>query len=265
MTTIVTKTVQIGRPVADSYDFIADPETMPQWAIHNVKAIRPLEGGRWEMQTPRGAAILVPRYERHGGILDHEFIDASEGVWKVCARIVPTGPSESVYMITLPKPDAMPAQAFEVGMGLMDEELAALKACIESRPVRPRSPMETVEALYEGFRRRDMPTIFGLLSQEVEMVQSEALPWGGSYRGHDGARRFFEALGSHLRSMLTFERFIDSGDHIAAVGWTEGTVNATGARFRVPVVHLWQVRDGQIVRVQFCIDHPEMQKSLQEA
>ncbi len=139
MSITVTKTIQISRPACDSFGFIADPATMPQWAIHNVKAIRKLDGGRWEMDTPRGKAILIPRYERASGILDHEFIDASEGVWRVSARIVSTGPSESVYMITLPKPDAMPAEAFEAGMRLMDDELAALKRCIESRSASPHA------------------------------------------------------------------------------------------------------------------------------
>lgn len=133
----VTKTIEIDRSAAEGFDFIADPENMPRWAIHNVMAIRRLEGGRWEMETPRGKGILVPRFERAGGILDHEFIDASEGVWRVSARIVPVGPSESVYMITLPKPDPMPVEAFEAGMKLMDDELQALKRCIESQPAGP--------------------------------------------------------------------------------------------------------------------------------
>jgi hypothetical protein len=40
MTISITRTIQIERSAAESYGFIADPETMPQWAIHNVKAIR---------------------------------------------------------------------------------------------------------------------------------------------------------------------------------------------------------------------------------
>lgn len=128
-----TKTVQIERSAGESYAFIAAPETLPLWAIHNVKAIRKLDGSRWEMETPRGKATLVPHYEERNGILDHEFIDAGEGVWRVTGRVVPLGPSESVYIMTLPKPDNMPAEAFEAGMRLMDEELAALKACIESK------------------------------------------------------------------------------------------------------------------------------------
>jgi hypothetical protein len=133
MTISISKTVQIERPAAKSYAFIAAPEMMPLWAIHNVKAIRKLDGVRWEMETPRGKAILIPRYEERNGILDHEFIDAGEGVWHVTGRVVPLGPSDSVYIMTLPKPDRMPAEAFETGMRLMDDELAALKTCIESK------------------------------------------------------------------------------------------------------------------------------------
>jgi len=133
MTMSITKTVQIERPVAESYAFIAAPETMPQWAIHNVKAIRKVDGARWEIQTLRGKATLIPHYEERNGILDHEFIDAGEGVWNVTARVVSLRPSESVYIMTLPKPDDMPAEAFEAGMRLMDDELTALKACIESK------------------------------------------------------------------------------------------------------------------------------------
>jgi hypothetical protein len=128
----VTKYVQIERPVENAYAFLADPATMPKWAIHNVKSIKPVGNGRWEMDTPRGRGYLVPHYQKPNGILDHDFIDAGEGFWSVTARAVPIGASSSVYMITLTKPDAMPMEAFEGGMKLMDDELKALKARIES-------------------------------------------------------------------------------------------------------------------------------------
>jgi ketosteroid isomerase-like protein len=223
------------------------------------------------METPRGKAILIPHYDKQKGILDHEFIDADEGRWQVTARIVSVGPSESVYIITLPKPDGLLTEMFEAGMRLMDEELAALKKCVESLPIAtaplteplaPTASAQIVETLYEGFRQRDMAKIFNLLSPDIEIVQSEKLPWGGLYHGHEGARQFFGQLGSHINSTLTLERFIDSGDHVAATGWTEGVVNATGATYRVPIVHLWQMSDGHVVRAQFFIDHPKMFEAL---
>src|SRR6185312_5555746 len=141
---------------------------MPEWAIHNVKAIRDLGNGRWEMDTVRGKGMLIPHYDRETGILDHEFIDANEGRWKVTGRVVPVGPRESVYMMTLPKPDGLTMEMFEAGMRLMDEELAALKTCIESRPAAAE-PVQVVEAVYEGFRQRDMAKVFGLLAADVEI------------------------------------------------------------------------------------------------
>lgn len=129
-----TKTIQIGRSAAESFRFVADPATMPQWAIHNVTAIRDRGDGRWEMETPRGKGTLIPHYDAATGIVDHEFIDADEGVWQVTGRVVPVGPTESVYIITLPKPEGLPVEAFEAGMRLMEEELAALKHCIEALP-----------------------------------------------------------------------------------------------------------------------------------
>src|SRR5579862_9265231 len=98
MTYSVTKYIQIERPAADAFAFLSDPATMPEWAIHNVKAIRPLGDGRWEMDTPRGNGALVPHYQKENGILDHEFLDAGEGRWWVPARVVPVGTSASAYI-----------------------------------------------------------------------------------------------------------------------------------------------------------------------
>jgi uncharacterized membrane protein len=47
----VTKYIQIERPAAGAYAFLAEPATMPRWAIHNVKSVKPLENGRWELHN----------------------------------------------------------------------------------------------------------------------------------------------------------------------------------------------------------------------
>jgi uncharacterized protein len=125
-----------------------------------------------------------------------------------------------------------------------------------------RKPMQTVQELYDAFARRDLPKVFGLLSPDIEIIQSEELPWGGLYRGHDGARQFFAKLGSHINSTLDLERLIDAEDSVVAVGSTHGTVNATGASYRVPIAHVWRVRDGLVIQTQFFIDNPNMLEAL---
>ena len=130
-TTSATLSISIARPQAQAYRFIADPTTMPRWAVHNVKSIRPLEQNEWEIQTPRGAGRLIPRFYQRLGILDHEFVDPKEGAWQVSARIVPAGAKDSVYMITLVKPPSMPEEAFRQGMPLVEEELQTMKRILE--------------------------------------------------------------------------------------------------------------------------------------
>lgn len=129
----VTLSVQIACQAAEAYRFVADPATMPQWAIHNVKGIRPLANNEWEITTPRGAGKLVPHYKQEFGILDHEFIDPKEGSWSVSARIVPAGATDFVYMITLVKPPKMSEEVFRQGMPLVEEELQAMRRILERR------------------------------------------------------------------------------------------------------------------------------------
>ncbi len=104
---------------------------MPKRPIHNVKAIRSLGQNEWEIQTPSGAGRLIPNYRQTLGILDHEFVDPKEGSWEVSARIVPAGPKNSVYMITLVKPSSMPEETFRQGIPLVEEELQTMRCILD--------------------------------------------------------------------------------------------------------------------------------------
>lgn len=123
-------------------------------------------------------------------------------------------------------------------------------------------PLEVVKSIYAAFGRRDAPAVFALFSPTVEIVQSPALPWGGTYRGHDGARQFFGKLTAHINSTVEVERFLRAGEQIVVIGWTQGTVNATGAKYRVPLAHVWTVKDGLVTQVHFIIDNPTMLEAL---
>lgn len=129
----------------------------------------------------------------------------------------------------------------------------------------PRPHVEVVRQTYDALARRDIPAAFSRFAADVEFVQSEEVPWGGTYHGIEGAQAFFARLTGAVTSVVTVDRFIDAGDSVVAIGWTRGTVNATGRRFDVPIAHVWTVTDGQVVRVRFFIDNPTMQASLTPA
>lgn len=127
-------------------------------------------------------------------------------------------------------------------------------------PARPNVAL--VQQFYAALRHRDLPAAFALFAPDLVIEQSGEVPWGGHYTGHAGARDFFGKVGHWLNSTLALERFIDAGDHVVAVGRTRGTVNATGARYDVPIAHAWQVRDGRLARAHFMIDNPTMLAAL---
>jgi ketosteroid isomerase-like protein len=122
--------------------------------------------------------------------------------------------------------------------------------------------VEIVQRLYEAFARRDVPEILSRLAPEVEISQSTDLPWGGVYQGADQFGLFFRNLTQHIHSTLVFERYLDSGDHVVAIGRTQGTVAATGHPFDVPIMHLWRLREGKVLSFQPYIDNPAMQAVL---
>jgi uncharacterized protein len=126
----------------------------------------------------------------------------------------------------------------------------------------PITPIQIVQDAYAAFGRGDVPKVLSLLSPDVEIVQSEEMPWGGCFRGHEGATHFLTTLTSHITSTVDVERTINSGAHVSVIGWTRGIVKSTGAGFSVPIVHVWHVRDGLVNRIQFFIDHPTMLKAL---
>jgi ketosteroid isomerase-like protein len=125
-----------------------------------------------------------------------------------------------------------------------------------------RRNVEIVKRAYDALRRRDLDEIFSLFSPEIEIEQSDEIPWGGHYKGHDEARVFFGKLTQAITSSVALEAFIDSGDRVIVLGRTQGTANASGKRFDVPVAHVWTLENGLVVRAQYNIDNPTMLAAL---
>jgi ketosteroid isomerase-like protein len=122
--------------------------------------------------------------------------------------------------------------------------------------------LEIVREIYDAFARQDGAAILARLHPDVEFHQTERLPWGGRYAGHDGARQFFERLREAIDSAVTVERFINAGDHVAVVGRTRGHTRSGQTPFDVAIVHVWTVRDARISRFDAYIDTPAMLAAL---
>jgi uncharacterized protein len=124
------------------------------------------------------------------------------------------------------------------------------------------SNLATIRRLYEAFDARDSSAISELFAEDVELWQTPELPWGGSFRGHEGVFSHFLTLIAHINSRLVHESLFVAGDHVLQSGRSWGTVVANGASFDVAEVHVWVLRDDKIVRYEGYVDTPAMLDAL---
>jgi len=123
--------------------------------------------------------------------------------------------------------------------------------------------LETVRRVYAAFDRADLGAVVALVEPEVTVVQSPALPWGGTHHGVEGVGRFLHALSTCLDSRAETELLLhDGAGHVVQVGRTRGAVRASGAAFDVREVHVWTVRQGRVQRFEAYVDHAAMSEAL---
>ena len=119
-----------------------------------------------------------------------------------------------------------------------------------------------VRNLYDAYRRQDTAAIFQSLDPEVEVYQSESLPWGGRYKGTDQVKGFLAKLTEHIDARVEVDQIIDTGDHVVAVGRSRGRVRANGQQFDLAVAHVWTLRQAKVRRFEVYLDTPAMLNAL---
>jgi uncharacterized protein len=111
-----------------------------------------------------------------------------------------------------------------------------------------------VKALYAGFARGDVPFVMGALDPRIEWREAESFiyadknPYVGPQAVLEG---FFARIGGEWDGFsATAEEIIGLGDTVISQGRYRGTYKATGNRVDAQFVHVFQVKDGKIVRFQ---------------
>jgi len=122
--------------------------------------------------------------------------------------------------------------------------------------------VQSVMNLYKAFEKRDVLAIMQLVHLDIAVSQTEVLPWGGTYKGLDGLKKFFDKLLLFVDSEVTMDEYIDAGDRVVAIGRTKGTVLANKKPFDVRVAHVWTIKDGKANKFEPSIDTPTMLEAL---
>ncbi len=116
--------------------------------------------------------------------------------------------------------------------------------------------IEFVKGVYGSFAQGDVPAVLGAFADDIEWYEADGMPYGGLHRGGEAvAQKVFGPISEDVEGFaVTPEEFMGSGDTVAAVVRYTGTGKATGKALDVPVVHVWDLRDGKIARFRQFID-----------
>jgi uncharacterized protein len=109
-----------------------------------------------------------------------------------------------------------------------------------------------IKNLYEAFGKGDIDTIIGSLADPLvwRFDAPSAIPYAGEYKTPQEVKEgFFGSLASTQKDYaLKTNEFIAQGDKVIMLGSYGATVNATGKRFDLPLVHVWTIRNGKVER-----------------
>lgn len=126
----------------------------------------------------------------------------------------------------------------------------------------PGAALTVVRANYAALAIGDVPTLLSLSDPDIDIYQSDLVPWGGPRHGHAGLLAFLTAVSAHLDSHVEPEEMFVAGDHVVQVGRTRGTARTTGKAFDAAEVHVWTVRDGLVTKFEAHVDTDELRRAL---
>jgi ketosteroid isomerase-like protein len=116
--------------------------------------------------------------------------------------------------------------------------------------------VDIIKSLYQAFAEGDMDTILRRLAADIEWIESDGIPYGGTFKGHDEVvNGVFAKIGSEWSNFIAHvDEFIDAGDIVIALGYDSGTHNTTGKKMYAPAASIWRLKDGKVVHFRQYID-----------
>ena len=117
--------------------------------------------------------------------------------------------------------------------------------------------IEFAKGVYGAFARGDVPAVLGAFADDIEWYEAEGMPYGGLHHGGEAvAQKVFGPIAEDVEGFAVVpEEFMGgTGGAVAAIVRYRGTGKATGKALDLPVVHVWEIRDGKIARFRQFID-----------
>lgn len=130
-----TQTVTLPAGHTEVYDFLSNPENLPQWAVGFCRSIR-RESGRWLVDTGHGEVPMRYTTDATLGVIDFHFSPAPEVEAVARSRVVPNG-AGTEYLFSQFQTPGMPDEVFEAQRSTLADELEVLRRLFQARASCP--------------------------------------------------------------------------------------------------------------------------------
>ena len=111
--------------------------------------------------------------------------------------------------------------------------------------------VRVIKDAYDAFRRGDVPTILGAITDDVEWETQgpPQIPYAGKVRGKEAVAQFFRTL-SQTEDVEAFEpkRFFADGDMVVVLGHYAARVKTTGRKAEADWVHTFTFRGDKVAK-----------------
>lgn len=123
---------------------------------------------------------------------------------------------------------------------------------------------DTIEKVYQALAVGDVPTVLGLLDDNVKWTEAASFPYAGTYHGPQAVLEGVIAkLGGEWDGFkVEPSKLVAEGDEVISLGTYSGTYKATGKSFLARYAHAWTVKHDKIVRFEQIVDSAEVNKAL---
>ncbi|GAA4942717.1 hypothetical protein EV188_105205 [Actinomycetospora succinea] len=117
-----------------------------------------------------------------------------------------------------------------------------------------------IRSAYEAFGRGDIPAVIDALAPEVLWIETQGGPYGGVYEGPQAVLEgIFARVGTDWDGFVCdVERVLADGDTVVGICTYRGTYRATSRAMAARVVHVWEVREGQVQRMEQFVDSEQL-------
>ena len=118
---------------------------------------------------------------------------------------------------------------------------------------------EDLDKLREAYRAlagpEGMAALLPFMDPDIEYVNPDNAIDSGTRLGHDGMRQVVRSLdGAFAEYTHELHELVDAGDKVLAYTTFKACGRDSGAWVEVPEQHVWTLRDGKIVRLEWYHD-----------